>query len=371
MNYLNIIFSLILLFVFTILYMIVSIIFLHSRFHSFWRNHPVAWTTFLPPQEGIIKAKWIKPPAFPFKHNYKVITTQNIVSYKNEIISLWKLCKKSIDITVFTQKMTWFLLIHNDHIISTLTCLPYEFDTPFHNNLKCQWMDHLCVHPQFRGKHLCTLLLDKAIQINSPSNGNVPIGAFLTEYPLPFSYASKLVRMKCVVNPSWLIDLQFDIKLNHRKVKFLSDLPSKIFENSDVRIQGSATLEPSPSSESRQYMWQTIISHPHQNILNINQIEWIHIEEYTAAKIPILIIHGFSFKDPTAAAIHIHHYIRTHYQYQSKLKLIVTNPFHKYLSDIKICNNNDWKRYDEQFLYFYNYRLNSRKIHIPHTWNIF
>ena len=118
MNYLHI-FIVILLIIFTLFYTMLAIIFLHSRFHSFWRNQPVAWTTFFSSQEGIIQKKWQKPPTYQYEHNYKVLTPQNILPYKNQIISLWKLCHKSVDLTIFTNKITWILLIHNNQIIGS------------------------------------------------------------------------------------------------------------------------------------------------------------------------------------------------------------------------------------------------------------
>jgi hypothetical protein len=347
-----------------ILYLIMVLVVMHPRFHAFWRQHPVAWTSLLPAAKGRILQKWPAkaPPKLAFQHPFRVEATTRAQKYYPQIQQLWTACKnKRIPRTVDAR--VWFLLFDQSRLIGTLVSVPYEIDTPYDTALLCQWIDHLYIHPNYRRKRACTVLVDNAIRYHTV-NGVAPIGIFLTEYPLPFAFASKIVRVTGKIRPMLLPDLKTDVQISHRRVHTLSDLPSKAFESSSVRIHGGATLEQTPSSRT----WNKALKSSHGHVvLNFNQTDWIHLEEESTPKEVKLFVHGFSCDDPIAAAMYIHYYILQQYKSVDVLTLIVASPFDSFLHEV--CKQ--WTVYDEQFLYFYNYRISARNVHVPYQWNIF
>lgn len=380
---------------FFFIYIIFAIIMLHHRFYPYWRTQPVAWTTVMPTREGIIQTAWHNPPrahvalpptmelqtrAFPVPER----EAERIARFLNRHGSHrhdGELSSSSV-----RAAGAWYLLTdrRSGKVLGTLSHAPLAVDTAIHSNLRCQWLDNMCVHPKHQGRALCTRLMDAAIaascvevEEDAQSGGGgkrivPPVGLFMSERPLPFANAATFERMACTLTPSLLVD---NGSTTHRRIRSARELPHKAAESSDVRIRGGRTLE--PSTAGRQLHWARVLLDPRSVVLAVDGTDWIHLSEEavvdTDAALPFrkrVYVRGFSCTDPTKAAMHVQSYLKRHYA-DDTIQLVVTAPFDR---EALVGNSKamcKWGRFDVHRLYFYNYRLNSLRLHVPYTWNVY
>ena len=394
MNYIQKTGYFILLFIIFIVGIIIITLITHRIFYPFWNSQPVAWTSLLKAKEGIIidnplqipcslkvpEFMKIKKLVIPYQNKERIKFMKNHQIYWSSITKLLLTNGMDNNASFTTNYITWnlsypgstiYCVIFGNKIIGVLQNIPIMVDTPYHENLPCQWLDYLCVNKKYRGKsvvskNIATTLMEHAICDSSHSNENIkdkiPIGLFITEKKLPFAFGAQFIRMVSIIQPSLIPDQ--NIKTTYKIVNNIKDLPLKAFESSDVRIHGGATLEPSSNTKYKNIFWNFVINNPYHVVLSIHNEDWIHLQKMPNENgIPVFSLTGFSFKNDSDVNLHLLHYLSS--QKEKEIKFIVKSPIDKLFNKKLI-----WELYDVHYLYFYNYRINYKNIYIPNTWNI-
>jgi hypothetical protein len=361
------------LLVFVFFYSIFATIVLHQRFHPYWRAHPVAWTTLTAQSEGLVQSQWRRPPPphtpLP-KHLRLKALAYPLTAADANAVSAFVNAEAGGALSPDTARAagTWFVLqeIEGGRIVGSVSHAPLSLDTPAHTGLGCLWIDNLAVGPAHRGAALCTCLID-AVIANSDRRAGLrqpPVGLFMSERPLPFPHAAAFVRKVCEVQPAMLVD---NPGVRHARVRHVGQLPHRATEVSDVRVRGGRTIE--PAAAGRREYWERVLTDGGTVLLSVDGTDWIHLHEADEDGRAHLYVRGFSCNDPLKAAMHIQTYLKS--RPEPSVRLVATAPFHLTALTGNAEEMSSWATHDVHKLYFYNYRLNSKTVHVPNTWNIY
>jgi hypothetical protein len=374
-----------------VVYVVFVVVVTHPRFHMYWRNQPVPWTTVGSQPEGLVQSTWAHPPrprhsAASFGTQLRPLPTPVPQRDAKRIARF--VTAHSAETNVTTEHAvraagSWFVLEDGGggagppQLAAVVSSTSVALDTPLHVDLPCHWIDNLCVRPDRRGSALCTVLIDAVVAAaaNAASGGGngsgsaPPVGAFASERPLPFAHAAAFTRYFAAVEPALLIDPERH-SVSHRVVRSAAELPHRAFEGSTARVRGGRTLEPSPASNAAR--WRRVLRDPAHTLLSVDGTEWVHLAEGRdrASGAQILYVKGFSFDDPARAAMHVQAYVKQRYASVPRLQLVVTAPFHRHVLAGNAEAASEWTPYDRHRLYFYNYRLDRRTVHVPFNWDL-
>ena len=411
---------------------ICAFVYYRPHAHPFWKNQPVAWTQLLPTTEGIIQPIADSRQLATTPHGYSPLSTQfkirildvglpydalsgsgNIhASPKHALVSsdelvqtaeikkggpdgsssLWNQLGNLWNVTpLFAQ---WKCLvpgtklvvlvdrskpIQHDRvgtIVGTIMICPLTLHTPIHEHLPAYTVNYLTLHEDYRHQGLTPHLLQTSFTMVS-QHGKPGIALFTKQLDpttpsmgrLPFAPVARLVRSQRVFSPSMLPDPPME--LQHQVVRSVDKLPRTCFEVSQIRIQGIATLEPSPESATRRAHWNYVIANPLHTLLAVEGTEWIHMHYMTRNTI---CVRGSSYQESEydKMAAHVLAYLKkTMADKNVHITLVIPDSCKKGFSEKALSTAavsgapNEWQLYDVHDLHMYNYRLNSRNLYVP------
>ena len=381
---------------------ILCIVRYHSYAHPFWREHPVAWTQFGISHEGIIQDKVTELQKSTLPKGYpplpKQLTIQHLQgsellqpessSLWHDVALIWKIssyhamwrCRRAgVHLMLLIDKQN--LRQSQPSIVGAELCIPIALHTPHDEYLEGFIINYLSLLPNYRGKGYGAHLIQHAFSKLSAKPGEaLKIALFSNQLTLekpsmnrlPFGAVGRLQRSSIMISPTLLPDSS--LGLAHNVVLTAAKLPDRCWETSLVRIQGHATLEPSPDGRVRKDFWEHVIADPHQILLAIEGVEWIHLKYIDPNTIALS---GFSHSeaDTNKVAEHVLFYLKTHVS-KNTIKLVVPSPFISAFSEsaLQMANStsdtNEWQLYDIHDIHMYNYILDHRYTHIPSTMNI-
>ena len=371
-------------------------IFLHRRMYKYWSSKPVSWMTIFPQSNGIIDeqmsaSSFTVQPLPPGCRLTQISSSQRgsvertTHFLNNHADAPYRRSPTHVHWTLNCPDSRTYTLQENDQIIGMIHASRCLLDTPSHQGLPCQFIDSLVIARNKRNNGRCTLLIDRVIH-DCPDTPS--IGFFLSERRMPWAEVAAFSRYSTVVNPTLLPESTLDVSF--RRVDHPKQLPTKAFECSRIRVEGGATLEPTPDAKR----WAHFVHNPYHEVVSVNGEDWIHLQwlpphsevndeahseeeiEFThmIRSAPAVLVRGFSLEKERVQPF-LFAYLRSRADKGADTgdtdltHLIVSAPLQDNL-DLGGASVSPWRLYDEQFLYFYNYRLNKYDIHVPHTWNL-
>ena len=338
------------------------------RFHPYWKDKPVSWTTLIPAPRGVIDPRAprsrlslpgnLRIREVSFRRSADVLAAVQFLNAQEESGAVRS--ASHLAWTLSCPRSHAHVLLDGERTIGFVHSSRRCLHTPLHENLPCQSIEHLVIARDRRGQRLCTFLIDRVIA-RCPDKPS--IGFFMSERRMPWAEVAVFQRHEIVLNPLLLPDPNIDVAV--RVVTKAADLPTRVLETSRARVEGGETLEPSPERD----VWEYYVRNPHHTILSVSGEDWIHLQHLPARSgddgAPILV-RGFSL-DKEHVQNYLFAYLRA--SRQEALRLIVYSSLNDNL-DTQGAALTAWRLYDVHYLYFYNYRLNKFDIHVPYHWNM-
>lgn len=388
---------------------------LHRHMYKYWSTKPVSWMTILPASRGIIDEK-ITGASFKMQslpRGCRIVPFSLSQRGNAELVTRFLNSNSGAPYPRSPEHVRWalgypgsrtYVLWENGQLAGMIHAARCQLDTPLHQELPCQFIDYLVVARDRRKRGRCTLLIDRVIRecTDAPA-----IGFFLSERRMPWAEIAAFSRYSMIINHTLLPESPLDVSI--RIVTQPDQLPTKARECSRARVEGGATLEPTPDAQR----WAHFVQNPYHDVLSVSGEDWIHLQwlpphsetnnasadaiqkgegvfeaeaededeaEYNnmVRHAPAVFVRGFSM-DAERVQPFLFAYLRARATEKIKtmgtaddddlLHVIVSAPLQESL-DVQGASLSAWRLYDAQFLYFYNYRLNKYNVHIPHTWNL-
>ena len=404
----------------------VSLLLLYRARHPFWRTQPVAWLTVLPASEGrIARTLSEMPPPRDVPDGYTLHTLRTCPDQSDPLwrtlATLWNVCEGNEELSTdstsdstppsakHTPRSVYWRCRHdgtqlhtirtsNNAIVATMVTTPTVLDTPAERNVHVFVVNHVCVHPEHRGKQLVPVLIGAA----QPSQSDTPVGIFATEldfgtrtwHRLPFAEVAHTMRVYRTFQPTMLVDPSTEV--NHTVVTDLKRLPKRAHESSSARVHGALrTLEPSAAHDARTRHWAHVIASPYDTLLSVGGDDWVHLHhppthDPTHA---LVFVTGCSFPNAQMVQLpkHVMQWVKRNYAKASKaskapprkhVTVIVPQPLARVF--VLVTSNlpdtsrkaiddtaaSEWTYYDAHYVYMYNYRLRQKTTQVPFTMDI-
>ena len=136
-------------------------------------------------------------------------------------------------------------------------------------------------------------------------------------------------------------------------------------------------MELSSETLDHEKYWKYLLNQPQHVVLSVGGTDWIHLKHHQQSiheSIPkeLLFVEGFSFHTHEWEKIvpHVLKYMKEHYDKQ-EVALIIQEPLTMFFDDhtqlTTETQHQQWTFYDAHYMYMYNYKLNTQKVHIPYT----
>lgn len=405
--------------------LLVSVIKIHRYTHLFWKNKPVAFSTVFSMMMGKIEQHTslstdhdVLPPDYTVVHISDVQALLKNTGQIDRLLTLWKLCAcktrlstvlttpgdvvdpttmpptpppldKHDMLSILQQPHCELLLMHYigsgdvDHIVGSLVCCPTTLNTPIQDSEEVYIAQQLCVDPTHRHKRLAPCLMNHALHIARKRHACEPVALFAVPWEpdtmshnrLPFAEVFRSMRVCQLYQPHMLLDDETEVTYN--VITSFDELPARAFECSDTHITNHPTLELSTDTMDHRKYWHYVLKQPRHVVLAVSGTDWIHLRRRSRCNTPhydcILFVEGFSFqhKDTEQVVPHIFKYMKDHCADERRVLLVLPQPLsevfdeHSYLK--KEPQHKTWTYYDADYIYMYNYRLNSVKVHVPYT----
>lgn len=390
----------------------------HRYAHSFWRHQPVAWTSLLPEGPGVrrLNALASKPVGYPLPAHVTVRSVPvgatlpgdktRVVRFGTdaspasrtlwtELATLWATTPAGARWTCLAPGSVLHTLRDatpgangavstvGSALVGTLLCTPTTFLTPHYEGLRTQVATRLFVHPDhrrqgyaahlwhaaFRG-HTGVTIWAHPLRFDTPSLGR-----------LPFAPVARVTTMQRQLRP----ELQPDTDYRSRVVTDTATLPRKCRECSTARVQGYATLEPTPDDEHRAAHWAYVVAHPAHTLLAIEGTEWIHLERLSPDTVSVVgssygadtdavddkVASASATPTTTTLASHVVAHLQATRQTSASptLTLVVpstyTGAFDRVIGPTH--KHDAWQHHRSVHVHLHNYRVGSGPVHLPFT----